>query len=449
MSWNAKFIFLIVASTLIDYIASLMMSKRNAKHRRKWLYVSLMSNLGLLFLFKYFNFFNVSLDRLANLIGWNYPDIALNLILPVGISFYTFQTMSYTIDVYKKKIKPEKHLGIFALYVSYFPQLVAGPIERSSRLLPQLKKKIKPDLERIRSGLILIVWGLFKKVVIADRAAVIANEIFNNSHSYDGLTLVIGVIAFSFQIFGDFSGYSDIAIGSARLLGHDLMKNFDRPYFSKSISEFWSRWHISLSTWFRDYLYIPLGGNRVVKWRWYYNLMITFVVSGLWHGAALTFIFWGLLHGSYLVFGIITEQHRLRAKEWLGVKVGSPLDKLWRVTMTYILVCVGWIFFRAASIRDAFYIIVHITDGLVKDLGNLVSLDKLARFARSSKEEITILLIAIAVMELVHLGQRNGDILEKIPRLPTWLRWNIYTLSILLVITMGVFGHNEFIYFQF
>ncbi|MCL4856946.1 MAG: MBOAT family protein, partial [Flavobacteriales bacterium] len=277
----------------------------------------------------------------------------MELLLPVGISFYTFQTMSYSIDNYNEKIKPERHLGIFALFVTFFPQLVAGPIERASNLLPQFHKKQLFDYDRISNGLGLMLWGLFKKVVIADRLAIVVNEIYNNPNDYNGLTLVVGTIFFAFQIYCDFSGYSDIAIGAARVLGFDLMKNFNYPYFSKSINEFWKRWHISLSTWFRDYVYIPLGGNRRIKWRWYYNLFITFLISGLWHGANWTFIVWGIIHGTILIIETITIK-----KETSNNKFKNGLLML----KTFIIVCLSWVFFRANNIQDAFSILTHIFD---------------------------------------------------------------------------------------
>ena len=290
-AWKAEYLILILVSTLIDYTVALRMEKAsNPAKRRSWLIVSLCSNLGILFSFKYFNFFNDSVRTVFDQFNIFYDVPAFEVLLPVGISFYTFQTLSYTIDVYRGQRPAERHIGIFALYVAFFPQLVAGPIERSTRLLPQFFKKVELTYERTVDGLRLMLWGFFKKLVIADRVGAYVDVVYASPDDHSGMTVLIATYFFAFQIFCDFSGYSDIAIGSARILGYDLMDNFRRPYFSKSISEFWRRWHISLSTWFRDYVYIPLGGNRVVKWRWYYNLMVVFVVSGLWHGANWTFV---------------------------------------------------------------------------------------------------------------------------------------------------------------
>jgi len=311
MAWMPEYAIILVISTIIDFFCGYKMNSITEQAQKKsYLYLSLISNLGILFTFKYFNFFKtISTDILAQFhIEQALPTFPL--LLPMGISFYTFQTMSYSIDVYHEKVKAEKHLGIFALFVTFFPQLVAGPIERSGNLLPQFYKHTKFEYERITSGLKLMAWGFFKKIVIADRLAQFVNYVYNDPYEYQGIYLVTATIFFAFQIYCDFSAYSDIAIGSARVLGFDLMKNFNRPYFSKSIDEFWKNWHISLSTWFKDYIYIPLGGNRVVKWRWYYNLFITFLISGFWHGANWTFVVWGALHGFYLVFSHATKNIR-------------------------------------------------------------------------------------------------------------------------------------------
>ena len=282
MSWKAEYLILIIISTIIDYFAAIQMSKQTVSSKRKlYLLLSLFVNLGLLFGFKYFNFFSDSLCTIFDQFNIFYNVPTFKVLLPVGISFYTFQTLSYTIDVYRKKREPEKHLGIFALYVAFFPQLVAGPIERSTRLLPQLVEKYNFNYDRVTDGLKLMLWGFFKKVVIADRIAVIVNQVYSNPNEAAGIPLLIGTYLFAFQIYCDFSGYSDIAIGAAKVFGIDLMQNFRRPYFAKSIREFWQRWHISLSTWFRDYLYRPLGGNHTSRWRWYYNIMIVFLISGL------------------------------------------------------------------------------------------------------------------------------------------------------------------------
>lgn len=291
MCWNYKYIILIAASTIIDYIAGICIYHTRKKYLKTlFLLTSLMTNLGLLFFFKYFNFFGDSFNYVFEKFNIFYRVPAYHFLLPVGISFYTFQTLSYTIDIYKEGHKPEYHFGKFALFVSFFPQLVAGPIERSTNLLPQFHKNFTFDYNRIKSGIVQMCWGFFKKVVIADRLAEYVNAVYNNASDYQGLPLIIATVFFAFQIYCDFSGYSDIAIGSAKILGYDLMQNFRRPYLAVNIQDFWRRWHISLSTWFRDYVYIPLGGSRVKKLRWHFNLFITFLISGLWHGAEWTFI---------------------------------------------------------------------------------------------------------------------------------------------------------------
>ena len=360
MCWNYKYIILIITSTIIDYIAGIHINKEKVKWRRKtYLLLSLLTNLGLLFSFKYFNFFGDSLNFIFDKINLMQHLPELNVLLPVGISFYTFQTLSYTIDVYRGAKEPERHFGKFALYVAFFPQLVAGPIERSTRLLPQMHQHFKFDYERVKNGILLMLWGFFKKVVIADRLAEYVNMVYNNTSDYGGTHYIIATIFFAFQIYCDFSGYSDIAIGSASIMGYNLMRNFKRPYLANNIREFWQRWHISLSTWFRDYLYIPLGGNRVVKWRWYYNLFITFLISGLWHGANWTFIVWGALHGFYLVFAIWTSG--IRGK--INTAVFGKNKSLYNFSHIIITICLAWfawIFFRANTIGDAFLIIKKI-----------------------------------------------------------------------------------------
>jgi len=350
--WKVEYLVLILFSTVIDYYAGYKIDNKNTINRKKFLYLSLFVNLGLLFFFKYYNFFTSEILNFSN--ETKYSDKLIHhLLLPVGISFYTFQTMSYTIDVYKRKLKHEKHPGIFALYVVFFPQLVAGPIERAGHLLNQFKLKTKITYSNFHFGLIRILWGLFKKVVIADRLSVMVNEVYNNVYDYHGIHFFIATFLFAFQIYCDFSGYSDIAIGSARLLGIRLMENFKRPYLADSIGNFWHRWHISLSTWFKDYLYIPLGGNRVVKWRWYYNLFITFLISGLWHGANWTFIIWGGFHGILMIIENIPSKHYSQS-------IKKIIPKTIRISYIFLIVLISWIFFRSNNISEAFYIIKNL-----------------------------------------------------------------------------------------
>ena len=350
MAWNPYLIVLILFTIFVNYFSALRIySEKRKRHKKRILIFSMLVDFGLLFIFKYLGFMN---DTLLALFGNNWPVETLNIILPMGISFYTFQAASYTIDVYRGDIKPERHFGIFALFVMFFPQLVAGPIERSRNLLPQFYEKHGFDAHRVVSGIRIMLWGFFKKIVIADRAAIAVNTIYNSAFDYKGLYLTAATVLFAFQIYCDFSGYSDIAKGCARVLGFDLMDNFKNPYLSKSIKEFWRRWHISLSTWFMDYVYIPLGGNREGEAKKDRNLLITFLVSGLWHGANWTFVLWGGLHGIYQVIGQLTLGMRRRVKKLLHLydnKIGGLIS----VIITFGLVCFGWIFFRANTASDA------------------------------------------------------------------------------------------------
>ncbi len=459
MSWNPAYIILIISSTLIDYFASLKMSKIDErKKRRIYLALSIITNLGLLFTFKYYNFFSMTANLALDKFGLFYHLPKLKVLLPVGISFYTFQTLSYTIDVYYDKIKPEKHLGIFAVYVSFFPQLVAGPIERAKNLLPQFREKYTFNYEQIRSGLLLMAWGFFKKLIIADRVAAFVDPVYADPAQYNGVESLVATYFFAFQIYCDFSGYSDIAIGAALIMGFKLMQNFRRPYFAQSVQEFWGRWHISLSTWFRDYLYIPLGGNRVSKWRWLLNLMIVFVVSGLWHGAYFTFIIWGFLHGFYLIFAILTKPFKDRLLSITGLVKFPRLIKYTNIIITFHLVLFAWIFFRADYISYAKIIINNI---LSIDMASLISFGqhlitsfgelKILDAGAVTLYETRIAFFAILGMEIIHLLQeRNLKFSNAIFNKPRWVRWSGYIAFALILILFGKFSDNvQFIYFQF
>ncbi|NNC95046.1 MAG: MBOAT family protein [Chitinophagales bacterium] len=437
-SWKLEYLSLIIISTLIDYVAAIQMSKtEDKKKRKKWLVLSLLTNLGILFSFKYFNFFNESVQQAFDLFNVFYNVPAFDVLLPVGISFYTFQTLSYSIDVYKGDKKAEKHLGIFALYVAFFPQLVAGPIERSSRLLPQFFEKYKVEYYRIADGLRLMLWGFFKKLVIADRLAIYVDTVYNNQANHSGWTLTAGTIFFAFQIYCDFSGYSDIAIGTARVMGYRLMDNFRRPYFARSIREFWQRWHISLSSWFRDYVYIPLGGNRVVKWKMYYNLFITFLVSGLWHGANWTFIVWGGLHGLYLMFAIITAGFRNDILRKIGIAKDSALNYGIDLVVTFILAVFAWIFFRANNIGDAFAII-----GKIAQFDGPLFMNPVSQFVYSASWILFLLLVETKwEFKLDKIGFLHSNYQA--------IRHLSYAIMIILIIMFAVFDGGQFIYFQF
>lgn len=450
-AWKAEYLVLIIASTLVDYWAGLQMAKREQTRRRPFLLVSLVSNLGLLFFFKYANFFGSSVQATLDSINV-FADVPMfDLLLPVGISFYTFQTLSYSIDVYRGNVDAERHLGRFALYVSFFPQLVAGPIERSSSLLPQFRKDHltgnRFEFDRMRQGLTQIAWGFFKKLVIADRLAIYVDAVYNNPSSFEGATVVLATYLFAFQIYCDFSGYSDIAIGSARLMGYDLMENFRRPYHAKSIGEFWRRWHISLSTWFRDYLYIPLGGNRVVKWRWYYNLFIVFLVSGLWHGANWTFVVWGALHGIYLVVGIVSQPVRDRVWSISSSPILKTLRPVIATVVTFHLVLAAWVFFRANSVTDVAVLFSQMTAFDLEFLSRPRSL--VAGISGFSSIQLAIAIAAVAFMEAVHYWERGTSLYDRLQAMPIAARWAISYAVIFATIFFGTYENQAFIYFQF
>ena len=442
MSWKAEYIILIMISTLVDYISGIQIHKSTSQRRKNlFLGFSLASNFGLLFAFKYFNFFSDSFRILLQQFTIQLSPLTLKVLLPIGISFYTFQTLSYTIDVYRGKIKPEKHLGIFAVYVSFFPQLVAGPIERAKNLLPQFYEKYYFEYKRVADGLKLMMWGFFKKIVIADRLSLIVSTIYNDPTSYTGLPLILATVFFAFQIYCDFSGYSDIAIGSAQIMGFSLMDNFKRPYFSRSIADFWRRWHISLSSWFKDYLYIPLGGNRVNILRWGMNIMVVFVVSGLWHGANWTFVIWGGFHGVLLLI------ERFSKPAWDTFLKAIGLIKLPRIVhiveigITFILVNIGWVFFRANNIKDAFYILFNMFRGLNLNFENMT--------IGVGWMDLIVAFIVIAFMEFVHLIQAHRSIRQFLDDRPIAVRWGIYLSLMLSILLFGVFNGTQFIYFQF
>lgn len=401
-----------------------------------------MSNLGLLFFFKYFNFLSINLNKMFSSFAIPIASPVLDILLPVGISFYTFQTLSYTIDVYNRKIPAEKHFGYFALYVSFFPQLVAGPIERPQNLLPQLKIKHEFDYERVTYGLKLMAWGLFKKMVIADTLAIYVNKVYNNLPEYQGFVLVIATVFFTLQIYCDFSGYSDIAIGAARMLGIDLMKNFNAPYLATSIKDFWSRWHISLSTWFRDYVYIPLGGNRVdFSWQ-IFNLLVTFLLSGLWHGANWTFVVWGALHGFLLILETLYDRY-------VGKKLfeENKFVIVAKTVATFSVVAFAWIFFRANNIDDAFYVLVHMFDGIVSPVKYIkTGFYSLGVWGVAFRK----LMFPVLILFLYDYYEQKVSVINKISKYKWIYRWTVYIVFVLYVIFVTPKNTTpDFIYFQF
>ncbi|MCO5142552.1 MAG: MBOAT family protein [Oligoflexia bacterium] len=430
MAFIPKFIFILFLVIIIDYSAGFFLEKTEGRNRFLILISSLLANIGILFYFKYFNFFQENLMQIAQLIGWNYSLTTLQVILPIGLSFHTFQSMSYTIDVYFKKAKAERNFIKYSTYVLFYPQLVAGPIERPNRLIPQLQEYIKFDADRVASGLRLMTWGFFKKIVVGDRMGALVDQVYAQSTNQSGLSYLVATTFFAFQIYADFSGYCDIGRGAAKVLGIEIMKNFESPYLSKSISEFWTRWHISLSSWFKDYLYIPLGGNRKSYARTVFNILVVFLVSGLWHGANWTFVLWGFLNFLFLFvqmsFGRIFN-----------------LPKLFSIVLTFFCIVLTWVAFRAESIEQALTIyskIFSFDSFWNSDLG----------FAYSSKNlwNRGVLILVILITDFIRLP----DLLTQAnkPR-STLLRWLFYICMIVITaqVAFTTVRQKEFIYFQF
>ena len=434
--WDWKFLTLIIFSTIVDYSIGILLSKEERLFKRKiLLWTSIAVNLGFLGFFKYYNFFLDNFISAFSFFGMEINANSLNIILPVGISFYTFQTLSYTIDVYKRKLEPTKDIIAFSAFVSFFPQLVAGPIERATNLLPQFYNKRTFDYSKAADGMRQILWGLFKKIVIADNCAQYANEIFNNSPDYGGSTLVLGALFFTFQIYGDFSGYSDIAIGTSRLFGFNLMQNFNFPYFSRDIAEFWRRWHISLSTWFRDYLYIPLGGSRGGTWMKVRNTFIIFTVSGFWHGANWTFIAWGTLNAIYFLPLLLTNKNRNNLQIVAQGKLFPSSKELSFMLLTFGLTVFAWIFFRANDIGHALSYILEIFSSSILTIPEVLPK--------------TLILIIIVFFYVEWLGREREYAIAHLGL--KWRRPLRYAMYYAIIITIVWFRVEEqqFIYFQF
>lgn len=451
MAFIPAYILILFVTIIVDYCAGIWIEKTSGQKRKIFLVASIITNVGFLAVFKYWGFATENLNALADFLHWNYTIPTLKILLPVGLSFHTFQAMSYTIEVYRGRQAAERHFGIYALYVMFYPQLVAGPIERPQNLIHQFYEQHYFEYKRVTDGLKLMLWGLFKKVVIADRVAIMVDAVYDDPTGYHGVALIIATVFFAFQIFCDFSGYSDIAIGSAQVMGFKLMTNFNRPYFSKSISEFWKRWHISLSTWFRDYLYIPLGGNRVSKLRCYFNLFFVFLVSGFWHGANWTFVIWGALHGFYLLFASWTKNVREKFAVLSGLTRWPILRKFFRAGVTFALVCLGWIFFRARNVGEAFYIIKHLADGAGNFFTDIFRWDFVQHdiFLGQTPGRIFVAISAIIFMETIHLMQRRGSLREALAKKPIYIRWGVYLALLWAIIFFGKFGERQFIYFVF
>lgn len=454
MAYIPAYILVLLSLIIVDYFAGIYLQKIKGKKRKYLLILSILSNIGMLFFFKYFDFFQLNVAHLANFIHWNYSPTLLSFILPIGLSFHTFQSLSYVIEVYKRKQKPEKHFGKYALYVMFYPQLVAGPIERPQHLLPQFKITHKFDQAMVSEGLRRMLFGLFKKLIIADRLAILVNQVYGSPHDYIGFPLILATVAFAFQIYCDFSGYSDIAIGAAKVMGFSLTENFNYPYLSKSIPDFWRRWHMSLYSWFRDYIYIPLGGNRKGKILQVRNVLIVFLVTGLWHGASWNFVVWGLIHGSYMVISLLIAKNISKIHIFVKNKIVLFIFNSLKVLGTFTLVCIGWIFFRATTISDGIYILTHATIGLF----GLVSLFFHAKFYYLSYllfdqhkgigisiPQLQLAIIAVIILEILQFLERR----RLFPAFPFWLRLGIYVFIALLIINLGPADQVPFIYFKF
>ncbi len=499
MVWNPKYAVLIMTTTLIVYGTALLMNGKTPGVKKFYVALSVVSNLLILFLFKYFNFFNATMKELFGGMGVPYDVPALKLLLPVGISFYTFQALSYTIDVYRGVREPERHLGLFALYVSFFPVILSGPIERSTTLLPQFYEKMEFDYQRVTDGLKLMAWGFFQKLVIADRLGHYVNVVYANPEAHAGLPLMLGTYLFVIQVYCDFSGYTDLAIGTAQVMGYRLLPNFRRPYFARSLADLWRRWHITLISWFRDYLYIPLGGNRVPPWRFYLNMIIVFTLSGLWHGAQWTFVIWGSLNGVFLIISRMTQGPRDRVREWIfgairrapaplffflaalpaaaallggagpvdvgiGARIGAGAAALvfaglgllrtrepayasfvdgaktfWMVAATFHLFLMGAVFFRAKNVADAWYILTHFAG---TNFGRLMLHFDPIQFS-------LMILLGFVLFAVHYIQETRGSIRKMIMTKPLAVRWALYALLGSSIVLLGVRGADQFIYFQF
>jgi D-alanyl-lipoteichoic acid acyltransferase DltB (MBOAT superfamily) len=440
MSWNPQLIVLILTTTAVSYTSGVLLEKYEAKSLRKlFLWVNISVSLGLLFFFKYFNFLSETVVYALRQISIPANDVTLKVILPVGISFYTFQTLSYVIDVYKGNMKAERHFGIYALYVSFFPQLVAGPIERPQNLLPQFYQEHYFDYDKGAYGLKLIAWGLFKKIIIADTLSKYVNLVYNDISQHQGLAFIIATFFFAIQIYCDFSGYSDIAIGSAKLMGFDLMKNFNSPYFSKSIKEFWSRWHISLSTWFRDYVYIPLGGNRVKRGRHLLNLWITFLASGLWHGANWTFVLWGGIHGAFIVIEQILSNLKKELRH-------SRIRDLFSMILTITIVVFAWVFFRANTISDAFVGLKTMFIGIDEPIKYFKTAYMVFDYPKLDFIKIIFVTSLLLVFDYFNMKR---DVINSMKNWNVVIRWSVYLIFLFLFVFLDPRESSEFIYFQF
>jgi len=450
MAFVPVYILILGGTIVIDYFAGIWIQNAQGQRRRLFLVLSIISNVGVLAAFKYFNFLNDNLSLLLHGAGYQNPIPFLKILLPIGLSFHTFQAMSYTIEVYRGNQPAEKHFGIYALYVMFYPQLVAGPIERPQNMLHQFHEKKTYDYDNLRRGICLIVWGLFKKVVIADRLALFVDQVYDTPHSYHGLPLIVATVFFAFQIYFDFSGYSDIARGAARAMGFNLMINFNFPFTSTSIGEFWRKWHISLSTWFNDYVFSPIliakrnWGKRAVL----FALFVTFFISGLWHGAGWNFVIFGVLHGLALIYETLTKRFR----KSMSKAIPSIIYKNLSMLIVFAYACFAWIFFRAVTVRDSVYIIKNMFRGLGGQLLAVFRGDPLVDRVLYVNQGASIFLLScalIVLVELLQIAMRKRDMIDWLAGKNVMIRYTIYYTMVLGILALGVLSSNKFIYFQF
>ncbi len=447
-TFKASYLALIIFSTLTAYLAALGMNRWNTPSAKKLLLIlGLLCNIGMLFIFKYFDFLDTSIQQLLGLANVTYTSHALKLLVPVGISFYVFQVVGYLIDVYRNDAPAEKHPGIFALYVAFFPKLLSGPIERVNNFLPQLRDNSRFDMERFTNGLKLICWGLFKKMVIADRLAAFVNVVYADPQAHSGVSLAIAIIFYSFQLYCDFSGYTDIAIGLAQMFGLKLMDNFNRPWSATSVKDWWKRWHISMSSWFRDYLYFPLGGSRVGVSRHYLNLLVVFVVCGLWHGANWTYVVWGFVQAVYLIFGNVSANLRAKWTAAAGLNKNPFLHRRLQIWTTFTILSLSIVFFRAETLSDAFYILSHLHVGW-ENIWNTEALYRMI-FLTGSVKDLVIALAALFFMGMVHKLEDHATMRHMLADKPIWLRFGIYYIIIAGILLLSLPDAKNFIYFQF
>lgn len=451
MCWNTKYAILLLVSTLISYLCGIFLEKSKQEIQKKWIVAAgLVTNLGILFVFKYFSLFNHMLEELFGLLHVNIRMPEISLLLPVGISFYTFQALGYIIDVYRKDISAERSFIKYALFVSFFPQLVAGPIERPGNMLPQINKPRKFDFEAAKSGFLQMLWGFFLKIVIADRIAVFVDTVYQNYNVYPGFYLVVATILFAFQIYCDFYGYSIIALGAAKILGFNLTENFKAPYFSVSVSQFWKNWHISLTSWFRDYIYIPMGGNKKGVIRKYINILVVFLISGLWHGASLAFVVWGGLNGLYQVIGGMTEKPRQKLCTKLHINRESAAVRFVRGVITFGLVDFAWIFFRAEGMREA----VNIIKSMLSVRNTWILFDDSLYRCGLDIKNFGFMMLCIAILAFADIcKKKNISINSFILKQDKWFQWIFIAFAIVFILTFGKYGPmydaKKFIYFQF